>query len=228
MNGFYKELLSQRDKALELCKLYKNSETNLQYYKIDLYAQLLNIAFKNISNPDELPKVFNIYSKYFNESFIKYLLGEFNISADISTVYSSIWYKCFKVSLIDSSFQKEDQISIANNTLEGLILIRDWWIEHHKDYGKNEKDMIIDVYSRLLDLAFTNYSNPDQFPESFYFEGIGLDFSSFCFHIENVLKSTKVFDTHPNIKLINEWSYRTDMSPHSFDYFVKLDKKRVS
>lgn len=231
MNEFYRDIFSQRNKALELCQLYKDGDENkrLQYYKIDLYSQLLNIAYRNISKPDELPEVFNISSKYFiSESFIKYLLEEIHISSNITTIfhrsYSTGFSTGFKVSLIDTSFQKEDQTSIENNVLEGFISIRNWYTNFSIEQDKYKN--VIDVYARLLNLVFTNYSNPDQFSKVFSFDDVGIDFNDFYFHMEKVLEFTKNFDIEPNIKLIHSWSSGTGIPPHSFDYFVELENKK--
>lgn len=231
MNEFYKEIFSQRNKALERCKLYKDIDVPkclkcLQYYKIDLYSQLLCIAFKNISKPDELPEEFSIHSEYFDEIFIKYLLEEINISANIHTTFSSLFPKCFKVSLINTSFKTEDQTSIENNILEGLISIRNWYIEYFKSPDKYNNKNVIDIFARLLGLTFTNYSNPDQFPESFYFDDVGINFSDFYFYIKKALEFTKNSDIIPNVEIIHAWSYKAGIPAHSFDYLVKLENKK--
>lgn len=90
MSILYEKLAAERDKHLSI-------ENN---FEIEVFSQLLSIAFRNTLKPDELPKIFYLENVMLGKNELEALLKRIEIPADVKLLSNNCFRsKTFRVVL---------------------------------------------------------------------------------------------------------------------------------
>lgn len=82
---------------------WENNHDSLCDNCIDVFTQMISIAFKNKFERDELPKVFDIYDVNFNLNSFKKLIATIGLNADIKLIKNDyVRGNSFRVIQLDS------------------------------------------------------------------------------------------------------------------------------